>query len=408
MIPVEEARARLLAGLARKGTEWVALDDARGRVLAQDLIARRDQPPCAVSAMDGYAVRGADLAAPGAALRLIGRSVAGHGFDGEVAPGTTVRIFTGAPLPAGADAVALQEDATAEGDRITFAEAVAPGTFVRRQGLDFTTGSLALEAGAILGPLQLGLAATTGHAWLPVRRRPRAAILSTGDELVRPGETPGAAQIVSSNATTLAAMVQAWGGQPVDLGIVPDDREALAAAFAGLDDVDILLTSGGASVGEHDLVQEVATACGMKLDFWKIAMRPGKPLMVGSLGRTTMIGFPGNPVSSAVCAILFLRAALRTMLGLDPALPVRRLPLAGELGQNDRRQDYLRASLETLPDGAAAVRVTRRQDSSMFATLARADALVIRPPHAPPASPGELVEVILLPEVLGDLDRFPL
>jgi molybdopterin molybdotransferase len=406
VIPVDEARARLLAGLAAKGVEWVGLDDARGRVLAEDLIARRDQPPCAVSAMDGYAVRGADLAAPGRTLRLIGRSVAGHGFDGAVAPGTTVRIFTGAPLPAGADAIALQEDASVEGDAITFAEAVPPGTFVRRQGLDFTTGSLALAAGAILGPLQLGLAATTGHAWLPVRRRPRVAILSTGDELVRPGETPGVAQIVSSNATTLAAMVQAWGGEPVDLGIAPDDRTDLARAFANLDDVDILLTSGGASVGEHDLVQEVATGCGMSLDFWKIAMRPGKPLMVGRLGRTTMIGLPGNPVSSAVCAILFLRAALRAMLGLDPVLPVRRLPLAASLGPNDRRQDYLRALLEDKASGIA-VRPVQRQDSSMFATLAKAQALLVRPPHDPALAEGDKVEVLLLAEVLGDLQRFP-
>lgn len=408
MIPVEEARARLLAGLAAKGVEWLGLDDAQGRVLAHDLHARRDQPPCAVSAMDGYAVRAADLPGPGATLRLIGRSVAGHGFDGVVAPGETVRIFTGAPLPAGADAVALQEDATADGERITFAEAVPAGTFVRRQGLDFTTGALALPAATILGPLQLGLAAATGHAWLPVRRRPRAAILSTGDELVRPGETPGPAQIVSSNATTLAAMVRAWGGEPVDLGIAADDRDSLEKAFADLDDIDILLTSGGASVGEHDLVQEVATSCGMKLAFWKIAMRPGKPLMVGTLGATTMIGFPGNPVSSAVCAVLFLRPALRQMIGLDPELPVRSLPLAADLAGNDRRQDYLRASLETLPDGRRAVRARHRQDSSMFATLANADALLIRPPHAPPAKAGDLVEVILLSEVLGDLWRFPL
>ncbi|HEX2527673.1 MAG TPA: molybdopterin molybdotransferase MoeA, partial [Geminicoccus sp.] len=270
MIPVDEARQRLLAGLTTKRIEWVGLDAAAGRVLAQDLVARRDQPPCAVSAMDGYAVRGADLAQPGASLRLVGRSIAGHGFDGSVAAGTTVRIFTGAPMPDGADAVALQEDAVANEDIITFAEPVAPGTFVRRQGLDFSTGWTALAAGTVLGPLQLGLAGTTGHAWLPVRRRPRAAILSTGDELVRPGETPGRAQIVSSNATTLAAMVRAWGGEPVDLGIAKDDRAALAEAFTDLDDIDILLTSGGASVGEHDLVQEVAVACGMKLDFWKI------------------------------------------------------------------------------------------------------------------------------------------
>jgi molybdopterin molybdotransferase len=408
MIRVEEARARLLAGLSRTGTEWIALDRARGRVLAEDLTARRDQPPCPVSAMDGYAVRGADLALPGRSLRLIGRSVAGHGFAGTLGAGETVRIFTGAPVPEGADAVALQEDATADGERITFAEAVAPGSFVRRQGLDFTTGSLALAAGTQLGPLQLGLAATAGHAWLPVRRRPRAAILSTGDELVRPGETPGPAQIVSSNANTLAAMVEAWGGEAVDLGIVPDQRPALAAAFQGLDDIDILLTSGGASVGEHDLVQEVATSCGMRLDFWKIAMRPGKPLMVGSLGRTTMIGFPGNPVSSAVCAILFLRGALRAMLGQDPALPVRRLPLAHELPANDRRQDYLRGTLEPLPDGRLTVRSAQRQDSSMFATLARADALIVRPPHAGPAEAGAPVEVVLLAEVLSELSRFPI
>ena len=408
MIPVEEAQKRLLAGLRVQAAEWVQLDDGLGRILAQDLIARRDQPPCAVSAMDGYAVASADLAEPGAVLSLIGRSVAGHGFEGSVSLGTTVRIFTGAPVPTGADAVALQEDARVDGDQIMFAEAVPAGTFVRPLGLDFTTGSLALPAGTILGPLQLGLIATAGHAWLPVRRRPHVAILSTGDELVRPGEPPGPAQIVSSNATTLAAMVRAWGGMPVDLGIVPDDRPSLARAFAELDGIDLLLTSGGASVGEHDLVQEVAVGAGMELDFWKIAMRPGKPLMVGRLGRTTMIGFPGNPVSSAVCAILFLRAALLQMLERDPALPIHSLPLAAGLPANDRRQDYLRARLTKLPNGQLGLDATARQDSSMFKIMANAAALAIRPPHAAAAAPGDMVDTILVNEVLGSGSHFPL
>ena len=401
MIPVEEAQRRLLDGLAVKPLEWVGLDAGLGRILAQDIFARRDQPPCAVSSMDGYAVRSEDLASPHVTLRLIGRSVAGHGFQGSVAPGTTVRIFTGAPLPDAADAVALQEDASVDGKRITFSETAQAGNFIRPQGLDFVAGSLALAAGTLLGPLQLGLAATTGHAWLPVRRRPRVAILSTGDELVRPGERPGPVQIISSNANTLAAMARTWGGEPIDLGIAPDERESLARAFADLDDIDLLLTSGGASVGDHDLVQEVAVANGMKLDFWKIAMRPGKPLMVGSLGRTTMIGLPGNPVSSAVCAILFLRGAIRRMLQMDTNLPIRTLPLAAGLPENDRRQDYLRAKLIPLPNGGMGVEPAKRQDSSMFKMMAEAGVLVVRAPHASAALPGDQVDVILLEDVLG-------
>lgn len=401
MIPVDEAQARLLAGLEPGGVEWVHLDAAQGRILAEDIVARRDQPPFPVSAMDGYAVRATDLARPGATLTMIGQSVAGHGFAGELGPGQCTRIFTGAPLPAGADAIALQEDATAAGDRITFAEAVVAGTFVRPRGLDFADGWTALVAGTWLGPLQLGLAATTGHAWLAVRRRPRVAILSTGDELVRPGEPPGPAQIVSSNATTLAAMVRAWGGEPIDLGIARDDRAALARSLGHLDDVDLILTSGGASVGDHDLVQEVAVGLGMRLDFWKIAMRPGKPLIVGRFGRARLIGLPGNPVSSAVCAVLFVRGAIRALLGQDPTLPSRHLPLAAELRANDRRQDYLRAALDRSPDGGTTVRAMDRQDSSMFATLARAGALIVRPPHAPAIAAGTPVETIVLDEVLA-------
>jgi molybdopterin molybdotransferase len=394
VLSVREAQARVLEGFRLMPPEWVTLDRALGRVLAAEVQARRDQPPAAVSAMDGYAVRAADLDPPGRWLEVAGTAPAGHPFTGEVAPGETVRIFTGGVIPAGADAIAIQENAETDGSRVRFTRTVRQGEFVRPAGLDFRAGWVGLAAGTVMGPRELGLAAVMAQAWLPVRRRPRVGILATGDELRRPGETPGPGEIVSSNSTALAAMVRLWGGEPIDLGISPDEPAALAARIEAVEGLDAFVTSGGASVGDHDLVQNALGVQGLELAFWKIAMRPGKPLLFGRLGPVPVLGLPGNPVSSAVCAIMFLRGGILRMLGQDPALPRAQARLAGPLPANDRREDYLRASYAGSADGLRLVETASRQDSSMFATFARADALVIRPPHDPPRSTGDLVEII--------------
>lgn len=400
MLPVAEAQARILAPLRTMPVEWVALPEALGRVLAQDLLARHDQPPVAVSAMDGYAVRAADTEEAGRVFRLVGEAPAGGSFQGLVGPFETVRIFTGAPLPAGADAVQIQENATVAGEEVRFAGPVASGAFVRPAGLDFSLGWKGLAAGTVLDARALGLAAAMGHLWLPVRRRPRIGLLATGNELRWPGETPEGSQIVSSNTTTLAGMVSGWGAIPVDLGICPDESAALVERLRDAAGLDLLVTTGGASVGDYDLVQAALEAEGLSLDFWKIAMRPGKPLLFGSLGALHVLGFPGNPVSTGVCAIVFLRAALQRMLGLPPQLRHGEARLANALAANDRRQDYLRG-FRVRSGGENRVETAARQDSSMFATFAAADVLVVRPPFDPPKAPGDTVTIVDLREVLA-------
>jgi molybdopterin molybdotransferase len=402
MLAVDEALARITAAFRPLPAEWVHLAAARGRVLAQDLVATRDQPPQAISAMDGYAVRAADLASGEATLRLVGAAPAGGGFEGALRPGETVRIFTGGPLPEGADAVAIQENATPEGERVRLAGALEPGTHVRPAGLDFRKGETGLAAGRLLTARDLGFAAALNHAWLPVRRRPRIALLATGDELVRPGEPLGAHQITNSNSIALAAMVEAWGAAPMDLGIARDQPEALAAFAAELAGVDLVVTLGGASVGEHDLVRQVLGEHGLELDFWQIAMRPGKPLMFGRIKGVPLLGLPGNPVSAGVCAVLFVRAVICTLLGLDPRPPEVPAVLGSALGPNDRREEYLRSSARWRPDGRLEVHPAARQDSSMLATFARADCLVKRAAHAPAMPAGTTVTALLLgPAALG-------
>jgi molybdopterin molybdotransferase len=396
MLAVEEAHARITAAFAPLPSELVHLAAAAGRVLAEDLVAARDQPPGDTSAMDGYAVRAADLASGRATLRLIGSAPAGRSFERPLASGETVRIFTGGLLPEGADAVAIQENAAAKGDRIRIEGAVAPGTYVRPAGLDFRRGERALPAGRRLSARDIGLAAALNHAWLPVRRRPRVALLATGDELVLPGQPLGPAQIVNSNGVSLAAMVRNWGGEAIDLGIVRDHPDRLAAITTQLQGVDLAVTSGGASVGDHDLVRDVLGSHGLELDFWQIAMRPGKPLMFGRVRDVPLLGLPGNPVSVGVCGVLFVRAAICVLLGLDPAPPEVPAVLSVPLGANDRRQDYLRGQVEWQGDGRLSVRPAPRQDSSMLATFARADCLIKRPPYAPPIEPGAMVPVLLL------------
>jgi molybdopterin molybdotransferase len=396
MLAVEEAHARITAAFPVLPSEWVHLAAAAERVLAEDLIAARDQPPGDSSAMDGYAVRASDLVAGRATLRLVGSAPAGRSFERSLAAGETVRIFTGGLLPDGADAVALQENATAAGDQIHIEGAVAPGAFVRPAGLDFRRGERALPAGRRLSARDLGLAAALNHAWLPVRRRPRVALLATGDELVLPGQPLDLTQIVSSNSVALAAMVRHWGGEAVDLGIARDRPESLAEVTAQLRGVDLVVTLGGASVGERDLVRAVLGTHGLELDFWQIAMRPGKPLMFGRVGDLPLLGLPGNPVSAGVCAVLFVRAAICALLGLDPAPPEIPAVLGAPLAANDRRQDYLRAKAAWGEDARLTVVPAARQDSSMLATFARADCLIKRAPLAPAIPSGTPVSVLML------------
>ena len=399
MISVEEARDRILQALAPTPAETVPLAAAGGRVLAQPVLARLTQPPADVSAMDGYALRAVDAAA-GAELRVIGSAPAGHPFAGAVGPGEAVRIFTGAVLPAGADAILLQEDAEAAEGRVRVGEAVRPGRWIRRRGLDFEASEALLAPGRKLTARDVGLAAAANHPWLSVHRRPRIGILATGDEIALPGEPVPPGGIVSSNAHALAALVRANGGEPLVLPIVPDDEAAIAEAAAAARGCDLLVTTGGASVGEHDLVQSALGPEGFALDFWRIAMRPGKPLIWGRLGQTPLLGLPGNPVSALVCGVVFLVPALRRLSGLDGAVAPQtaRARLGAALPENDRRFDFLRARLETAADGGAVALPFPVQDSSMLKTLARADALVLRPPHAPPVAVGETVEILLLHE----------
>ena len=397
MIPVEEALARILSAFAPLPAETVSLADGLGRVLAEDVVSRFTQPPQDVSAMDGYAVRAADLAETPVVLEQVGEAPAGGAYDREIQPGQTVRIFTGGPLPRGSDAIVIQEDTEAEGDRITMKAQVPTGHYVRPAGLDFKTGDLGVPAGRLLTARDIGLAAAMNVPWLRVARRPRVAILATGDEVVMPGEPVGPNQIVSSNGLSLAALVSVCGGEPIQLGIALDREDSLQGLAAGAMGADLLVTSGGASVGKHDLVAQALAGAGLDLDFWKIAMRPGKPLMFGKIGSTPMLGLPGNPVSSLVCGVLFVRPAIQAMLGRKDAPDLTETAILGaDLGANDRRQDYLRATLGKDGDGRVTATPYVRQDSSMLATLAHADCLIVRPPHAPPLAAGEAVPVISL------------
>jgi len=413
LLPVAEARARILEALAPMPAETVPVSEALGRVTAQAIVARRTQPPVAVSAMDGYAVRAADVATVPATLVRVGAAPAGGGYPGTLGSGETVRIFTGGPLPDGADAIVIQEDVDAsseeDGASITVREGVKAGTYVRPAGLDFAVGDTGIAAGRRLTARDIGLTAAMNVPWVAVRRRPRVAILSTGDEIVRPGELDDPSRIVSSNAYALAAAVRAIGGEAVDLGIAPDDVGALKAMAAGARGVDMLVTTGGASVGRHDLVQQALgdDALGtdaLRVGFWKIAMRPGKPLIFGRFAGVPMLGLPGNPVSTMVCATVFLKPALERMLGLDAdPEPLEDAVLATALAENDRRQDYLRATSARDATGRRVVTPFARQDSSMMARLAAADCLIVRPPHDASRKAGDRVSVLPLGDGLLSL-----
>ncbi len=398
MISVEEALSRLLAPLEPLSHEQISIAEGLGRVLSEDVAARRTQPPFAVSAMDGYAIRAEDVATVPVELRIVAEVPAGAGFGGLVGPGEAARIFTGAPLPAGTDTIVIQEDTQREGNRVRILEGGPRGRYVRREGLDFGEGEVLLRAGRRLTARDIGLLAAMNRPWLHVHRRPRIGILSTGDEIVMPGDPIGPHQIVSSNSLALTAFVTACGGTPVSVGNAPDDPTALRQIAAATRGVDLLVTTGGASVGEHDLVREALAADGLELDFWQIAMRPGKPLMVATYHGTPMIGLPGNPVSTLVCALLFLRPALEQLSG--SAGPVEGAPtarLGAPLPKNDRRQDYLRSRLARAADGELEVFPFEVQDSSMMRLLSAADCLVVRPPHAPPIDAGTSVPIVQFP-----------
>jgi molybdopterin molybdotransferase len=404
MITVAEALARVLASAeAPLGEEIVALEEAYDRVLARDLVALRTQPPFANSAMDGYALQAADTLTAPVSLHLIGEAAAGRAFAGTVAAGQAARIFTGAPMPAGADAIVVQEDVRREGDRITLASPVPVGDNLRPAGLDFREGEALLPAGRRLTPRDVALAAAANHATLPVRRHARVAILATGDELVEPGGMLGPSQIVASNNFTVGGIVEACGGIPIDLGIARDTMADLAAAIREAREakVDVLVTLGGASVGDHDLVQKALVAAGMELGFWKIAMRPGKPLMHGRLGDLRVLGLPGNPTSSTVCAILFLLPLIRALHGepapgADPTRPAR---LAAAMASNGPRQDYARCALARDADGALVATPAELQDSSLVKVMARAEGLIVRPPNAQTARVGDPCRVIAFDEL---------
>jgi molybdopterin molybdotransferase len=394
LLPVAEARALILAEVEPLPREMVALAEAHGRVLAEALRASRDQPPFAASAMDGYAVRADDIATLPSNLRIIGTAPAGRRFQGAVGPGEAVRIFTGAPVPDGADTVVIQENGVAAGDVVTVTAETAPGRNIRHAGLDFRRGAVVLPAGSILGPRAIGLAAAMNLPMLPVRRRPVVAMLATGDELVAVGERPRDDQIISSNSHALAAMVRQFGGVPDDIGIVGDDLTATERAIAKAQAADVLVTIGGASVGEHDLVRSAFERRGIALTFWQIAMRPGKPLMFARAGRQRIIGLPGNPVSALLCARIFLKPLIQRLLGLASEEALRPARLETALPANDQRQDYLRARLQRAPDGTLTATAFDRQDSSMQRTLHEAQGLIVRAPFAPAASAGDTVAVM--------------
>ncbi|MBO6862720.1 MAG: molybdopterin molybdotransferase MoeA [Alphaproteobacteria bacterium] len=397
MISVAEARSRILASLKPVGTETVALADALDRVLAVPLDAYRLQPPKDMSAMDGYAVRASDLHKIPVDLKVVAEVAAGASYDGTVPPGSCVRIFTGAPLPAGTDTIVIQEDTQADeaAGTVRILEGASLGTYVRPAGLDFKPGDTLLQAGHRMTPRSIGLAAAINRPWLTVYRRPRVAILSTGDEIVLPGDPLGENQIVSSNGPALAAAVTRAGGLPTLLPVAKDDPEALRAIAAGAAGHDLVLTTGGASVGKHDLIGSALGEAGLELDFWKIAMRPGKPLMFGMLAGVPMLGLPGNPVSALVCFLLFGMPAIAKLVGMGDTEPqFVRAVLAGPLSENDRREDYLRADLTRDSDGNLHVTPYSRQDSSMMRRLATAGCLIRRAPHAGSAEVGDSVEII--------------
>jgi molybdopterin molybdotransferase len=396
LISVAEALDHVLAHAAPLPPEQVPLDDALGRVLAADLKALRTQPPTDVSAMDGYAARASDVARAPVELRVIGEVAAGRPFTSVVGAGEAARIFTGGVMPAGADTVIVQEITEPKGDAVTVIKPVSQGRHIRRQGLDFRRGDTLFTAGHRLGARDLALLAGMNHPIVPVHRRPNLALFATGDELVPPGVEPAPGQIVYSNGFALAALAREEGAGVVDLGLVRDELEPTIAAVRAAREApaDILVTTGGASVGEYDLVHKAFAAEAMDLSFWKVAMRPGRPLMHGRLGGMQVLGLPGNPVSAYVCAFLFLVPLIRRLSGRsDLVMPTESALLGSDLPKNDERADYLRATLQHGAEGEIATAFPV-QDSSMMVPLAKADCLIIREPYAPALAAGSRCVIV--------------
>ena len=398
LVPVNEALERLLEGATPLAGENVPLLEAMERVLAEPVIALRTQPPFDASAMDGYAVRAADVASVPSKLLVIGMAPAGRGFDGTVGKGQAVRVFTGAPLPKGADTIVIQENVRTLGDgAIEVVEPTPVERNIRRVGLDFSKGDTLLEKGRLLDPAALSLTASGNHPSVTVVRRPLVAIIATGDELLPPGSELGPDQIISSNAYGVAAVARSVGARVLDLGIAADRKEAIAALVrrAVAAEANVIVTLGGASVGDHDLIHDVLTGEGMTLGFWKIAMRPGKPLMFGRMGETRCIGVPGNPVASLVCSQLFLKPLLARLGGRQHRQDIRKARLGAAMSANDLRQDYVRASVRE-EDGTLVAMPFGIQDSSMLRTLADANGLIVRAPFAPAVAAGDTCDVLML------------
>ena len=397
LLSVADARAAILANAEPTPEESIALWDADDRILAAPLAAKRTQPPFDVSAMDGFAVRSADVGHLPVTLNLVGESAAGHGHHEAIGPNEAVRIFTGAPVPPGADAIVIQENTTHDAARVTVREGVPEPGHIRPLGVDFAEGQPLITAPQRLNARDITLAAAMGHATLPVRKRPRIALLATGDELVLPGDVTGPDQIVCSNPFGIASIIRRAGGEPVFLGIAKDNRSELAEKFKEGSDCDVTVAIGGASVGDHDLVGPVLKDLGLNLDFWRIAMRPGKPLMYGRLGHRHVLGLPGNPVSSMICARIFLVPLIHALLGINASADTLGEATAGTaMTANGPREHYMRATLTSSSDGNQIATPVRSQDSSLLSPLAQADALIVRPPGDPAVTVGATVKILPL------------
>tara|TARA_A100001015_G_scaffold318767_1_gene439629 strand:+ start:2410 stop:3633 length:1224 start_codon:yes stop_codon:yes gene_type:complete len=399
LILVEEALARICDNLPVQSVEPLGIDRCHGRVLAEDVMSELTHPAADISAMDGFAI-GASLGlSSGLSFTVIGEAAAGSPFTGLVGPGEAVRIFTGGYLAAGTDTIVVQEEVEKLSDgRILLTETAETGQFVRPQGLDFSAGDLLLPRGKRLSARDIALAALSGAGTLRVRTPPRVGILSSGDELVRPGEHPRVGQLVNSNSLFLQQLVKITGGDPVDLGIIRDIPGALTQVVAEAGPFDLLITTGGASVGDHDhIVSDITTSQNGSINFWKIAMRPGKPLIFGSIGETPILGLPGNPVSAGVCGLIFVKPALHALLGSSDQSVLMSAPLATSLPKNGRRQDYMRGYWVQLDDGSRAVMPASRQDSSMLGIFTHSEVLIIRPPHSPAVAEGSLIDIMPIP-----------